>query len=384
MGDAQGNDNQWVWCRDKINLGGRSTADSLIKHAYQSYIHRWQSLATFGGPCSLQLGTESSGTTPNITFAMPMYAFNLSTLGMSKFTTVTGTTGGAGIDIATLPMYRLYSRKFVNANGTSGPQWSWFSTTGKKNSADGVTDGAVWQMEQLVNAKSVFPNVQKYLHKWSDVKLVLSGATTRPVKIHVKVVRFKDGNFAPDRTYSNFSSVLSYDGDGEVDPENARKTNLYWDQFFAKRMHPIGYVTNENETPLYTVKYHKTFDFTASNTTDIDTNADLKVVKMFMEANTLFNSDTGYSDLADPNDEKVYGSLSSFNPYGYKVTNFYTGAGNSGTRTATSPFQEASQCNWLLIYADNYTFQAQTSAPTVFPSFDIVVRNKYVLPPQAS
>lgn len=374
---------EWRWARDQYKRFNKDV-NKLNRDLYISYISRWQSLSSFfSTPCSLQLATTVNNTA-GATLGnriLPMYCYDLSSMANGSFTlpAITDNAVGTNTDLTIRPMYRLQCNK-NNVNQAS-PNYTWNVVSGKNNVPAGNADGFIPYLEDVTGVRpDVFPFVERFMHEWSDIRLVMCGAKNRPVRFHVKIIKWTQGEFAPGRAGENKAAAsvpLSLDDtlNGE---EAVREHDNYWDMFWGHRItNPIRSVRNQEAKPLYKVMYHRTFDFGTKLTTEQNTNADQQVFKLFLENNAVYHSETGVEDMAQSNIQ--FGTAGD--DFGYKAYNI-----DRATPTArfdSNPFCKGEQGLWLMIYSDNF---AQTVGAgggsfdeNTQPSFDIVVRSKHTI-----
>lgn len=365
---AAGNSGQWQWQYDRYGSKRRPTMKFLMDKALRSYVYRWQSLSNFAiTPAFLPLAQVWDNATKKT--SLPMYAFDLSTMAMGYYVDET-----APQNAKFKPMYRMISdRSTVTA---SSANYDWLTISGSKNDPTGTLTSARYSVEDCDRPGGTeYPAVTKYFHEWSDIRLVMNGAKTRPSRVHVKLVQFNDADYSPRRLYDNLTPDPATEGqydDPVTDAEVRREIDSFWDNFWCHReTNPIRALKNDNPRKLYRVLYHRTFEFAATSTVDNDTNADQKVFKLFHNAGKHFNTDTGIDEALQEN--VLWGADAS---YGYKARTSFNLSANK-----YSPFPKSDKTTWLLVYADTFVKNSGAVNQDTCPSFDIIVRQKVVVPP---
>lgn len=380
---AIGQTPEWRWAKDNFKRFLRDTS-KLNRDLYVSYISRWQSLSSFySTPCSLQLATtvNSNAGTSLGARQLPMYCYDLSSMANGSFTVPSATDGtvGTNTDLTIVPCYRLQSAKNGVNNTTNN--YLWGIINGANNDPSGTVTGDIPYLEDVTGVRpDVFPFVERFMHEWSDIRLIMCGAKNRPVRIHVKIIQWKEGCYAPPRLARNKANGtvgLAID-DGLATEEAVREHDNFWDMFWGHRVsNPIRSVRNQESKPLYKVHYHRTFEFGTKLTTEQNTNADQQVFKLWLENNAVYHTETGVEDQAQTNVQFA----TAGDDFGYKAYNI-----DRATPTArfdSNPFCKGDQGLWLMVYADNF---AQTTGAgggnfdaNIQPSFDLLVRSKHTI-----
>lgn len=375
----QGLTPEWRWCSDKFRRYALNL-NKLNVSLYTSYISRFQSLTPFNTtPCAHKLAMEinTGGGTPYVN-SLPMYAFDLSSMAKGNYSIPSANTF-VNSDYDLQPFYRLTSQKTLS---DTLADYTWAVTSGKKNNPDGATDGTVPWIEEATGVyPDVYPNVNRFIHEWSDIRVVMAGAKDRPSRVHIKLVRFVKPEFAPRR-------ILNQRGDFTNDPmeldpvmddsETVQQHDNFWDSFWGHRItNPIRSVRNTMSLPIYEVLYHKTFNFGTKLSTELNTNADQQVFKLFYENNSCYSTETG---RVDQEQTGVVGT-SNTDEFGYKAWQTDRSVGIP-PNVDTCPWVKGNQGTWLLVYADNF-YEASGSPPTPednkCPSFDLLVRGKHTM-----
>lgn len=198
-------------------------ADVAVRRS--QYISRFQGLTAnwnLGLGCyTLAVSTKTSaviGTAPNqfrsSTTFLPMYAYNLTALPSGVAATVSnGTT--AGVDEVGLAfpvrMYQLCKVKWTNQNGVQQGStfYMWNPVSGRFNSGNaGINSTDAQQYcDQPEDYDTLSDTQRRYIHHWSDIKLLAYGATAAPVDFNMSIVNFKDPNCAPSRLFVRNSQL---------------------------------------------------------------------------------------------------------------------------------------------------------------------------------
>lgn len=360
---AAGNSGQIMYYRDKITKKKRSIKD-LYKNSLSWFIFRFQSLSDFNTtPCSYPLGAVYNTT--NQKMDLPMYCFDLASFPQGNIIGLTG----AGGNRRGIPFKRMQRQ----AAAAGGHDYIWEGKEGKFNDPQGVSNSYVWNAEDFEEPDgTTYPSINRYMHDWSDIKIAFNGAKTKPCRVHVKIVKFNDDDYAPyrytvDQTGA-IGTVLPFDS-LSPDVDKAIASNSFWDAFWAKReTNPLRTVNSRGAEPVYKVLYHKSFDFAPTNSTDNDTNADQKVCKIFYRSNTTWGTTQYIQD--ELNGDRVYTDASS--EYGFKARV----AGGVNQNNACI-FPRYNRGEYLLVYADTFQKATNTADVNTIPSFDFVIRNKY-------
>jgi len=364
--DGSSNIDQWKWIHDICRVRAKRGRLSPPILNYSTW--RWQSLTNFAtSPCAHALSQTWSGA--NAHTDLPMYAFDLSTFPCGNITLPTGLQA---LQRWNVPFYRMRAKKTVA--GPDDLTYTWERTQGFKNDPTGAITRFRSNIEKISNpiAEDPWsPWVNKYEHQSSDIRIIMNGANAAPSRVHVKIVRFLDDDFAPRRFYIDKDDNLTQWDDTVADGEKCRQIGGFWDQFWAKReSNPLRTTKNEVATPLYNVVYHKTFEFPPSSTTDQDSNPDQKIFKLYFKAGNCHNTSTGIVDALQDNVVWKDGNAG----FGYKV--------DVGTAipNESNIFPKNQYCYYLLIYADTFPKFTNDTNTNLCPSFDLMVRGNYVTP----
>lgn len=191
-----GNDAQWQWQKDRMKRYELNLA-KLNRNLYVSYISRWQSLTEFTAtPCAMQLGLVVNTTTG--VRNLPLYAFDLSSMTHGTLTP----DNSAQVNIRTWPMYRMRCDK-SNISTVSENVYQWDAFIGKKNDPTGALDQYPHTVEDVTGVlPDLYPIVDKHIHEWSDIRMVINGLKQQPCRVHAKLIRWKQREFAPPRYYN--------------------------------------------------------------------------------------------------------------------------------------------------------------------------------------
>lgn len=365
-GGTSGNDGQWQWQYDKYGVKRRINYRMLSQDSYNHLTFRWQSLTNFAvPPCAHPLGQlYQSASTSN---DLPMYCFELTSPGAGRIQIPTG----AAADAITVPFYRMSANKTVA--GVDDQTYIWTPVKGVNNDPTGAIQRYQPTLEDT-NSPSVIPvpYYNRYLHEWSDIRIVMNGAKTKPSRVHIKLVKFLDEDYAPRRYYADPATpdtLVKWDDD-ITDGERQREMGGFWDTFWAHRdTNPLRTVKNDVNRKIYRVLYHRTFEFTPTSSTDNDTNPDQKIFKFFYNANKYIDTSVGIGDALQ--DQCVFGGASNF---GYKTRN------TAPQGIESNPFCKNDQATYLMIYADGFVRNVNTLNTDQCASFDLMVRSKFAVP----
>lgn len=378
VNNSAGNANQWRWHKKSITLGKKESLKRLIEDSRVEYTFRWQSLSNFDLPDLASQVLNQTRVTATAPYTLtPMYCFDLTTFGRGRVNSYD--IGIDAVDAQAVPMYRL--AKFPTAPVGQSPHYQWQPQKGFHNGSHGDADEVWGGIEHISDAGTqISPDVTRFYHHWSDVRLMLKGAQNRPCRIHVKLVNFLEFPYAPQRYYHNAGApgtITPYD-DPVVDIEMAQRIDGYWDQFWGtKDTNPLRSIRNTNGKPLYKVLHSQYYDFAPQNTTDADTIADQKICKMFFNVNQIISTDTGIDDQRQAADEVMLDTVN----YTYKNASFR----NNFARESNIFSNNKEKSLMLLIYAEQ--FSKHTSNDPNYgekefdPSFDICVRTKQSIVP---
>ena len=368
---APGMNPEWKWAKDRLKMTDLNLM-KLKKNLFVSYISRWQSLTEFSQtPCAHPLAVEVDvGTAVH---EMPLYCFDLTSMPQGVFQQL----DGSRVNACNVPCYR----QIVNKTLTSSRQYYYLPVLGKHNNPDGVTDGTISWIEDVTGARpDTFPYVERLIHEWSDIRLVMAGAKDRPSRVHVKLVRFKDQGYAPNRVFNNAAdftnNLMGLDNQPATDLLAAHDS--FWDSFWGHRItNPIRSIRNQDHKPVYEVMYHRTFDFASKLTNETNTNADQEVFKFFFENNKCYSTERGEVDRA----QSFVENADIDSDFGYKAWQLGRGAGD--VEFDTNPFVHGHQGVWLMIYGDNFYEKVSPSPLSAgsCPSFDLLVRSKHTIAP---
>lgn len=367
--DGSANIDQWKFFRDTCSVPVKRRSLIMPRISYSTW--RWQSLTNFATtPCAHTLSqVYMSGSSYT---DLPMYAFDLSSFPRGNLTLPTGATQ---LDVTHVPFYRMRVNKSVAA--VDDATYTWIPVQGIRNDPSGSMTEYPSSLEKISipNASvSYSPFINRYCHHSSDIRMIMNGSNSVPSRVHVKIVRFKDDDYAPRRYYQigGGGPLVIWD-DAITDGEKNREIGGFWDSFWAKReSNPIRSTKNEVKTPLYDVIYHRSFEFPPSSSTDQDTNPDQKVFRLFFKDGHVHDTGSGIIDALQDNVVWKDGAAG----FGYKVDIPAT----AGVANETSIYPKSRYLYYLLIYADcfaKFTNEPQTANS---PSFDLMVRGNFSNP----
>lgn len=367
---SSGNAGQWEWDQRVVKLGRPSSLKSMLNKSLVTYIERWQSISNFDatGKAAHYLNQLYNNVASVNVFNCPMFAYDLSSMLFGSLSSDDASV--ANEQVQTIPFFRLTRDGNANYNWQ---QWIGYNA----GPGGGSATSYFGDIEKCDTAgANKFPNAQKFYHDWSDIRLVLRGAIQRPCRIHVKIVKFKEFDYAPVRQYANSSGGGITYHDGAVDPLLTTRINNFWDAYFGtKESNPIRSIYNDSNESLYDVVHHQFYDFAPQNTTDADAIADQKVCKIFFDVKKKFQTIRGLDDARQSNVVNTNSNVG----LSYKAEVFRT-----GVREASPFIEKKEQGYWLIVSADMFTKATATvdgteGDPNFSPSFDICVRSKKVL-----
>lgn len=228
------------------------------------------------------------------------------------------------------PFYRLVGK--TSAIGTP-LAFSWSQRTGQ-NSNGGATPNLLTIDAPGTSVTTTQPGAKSFLD-WVRIRANLYGATSRPSRIRVAIVRFNDDDMLPER---NVQSVQA-----------SNKHSLYWSGL-TKRLisNPIATGNNPAQGAMRTV-WSTVVDIDPTSTTESDPDPHMRTVDIFRRigATMSYRGDTGAAatlgQLLDPAQGVQHSNSDSFGNYPSKARdNLYlliTGvnfAPQSGTFTDAS------------------------------------------------
>lgn len=354
--------------RYKRKTWGRKKKKTLAKawkvldQSIVRFTMRWQSLS--GTSFTSGLGTmklSQASYNAGGALAMPMYAFNLSWLG--KLYTQDNLENL--VDYYACPMYRLQKSPIDNVNNSQS--WKWYPYDGINNDADGVAATTVkrtgWQMEEN-NGTAGF--IEKYIHNWSDIKLLLYGAKSRQMTIHTDIVQFEMDGLGPVRCVHDGGTIYPQDSDPALAVEYSA-IDQFWESWWADKVgNPIRTskkMVDQRDTIKW-VKRQRTL-INATETTDSNANPLQVVIKNFLR------EDKQYSLQANQAVEKYTADVVTVAPNAlFNDANPVISAGLITPRE---------QDKWLLIWAPVYDQITSVTDNVLSPSFDINIRSKWTV-----
>jgi len=323
---------------------------------------RWQSIGDNNFAAGLGSQILEHRSTAIDSIQLPMFAFNLTTIGSGYMNQPTGTP--TQILMKTYPMYRLNK---TGVPGVTGQQYKWSPVIGTNNNANGTTEAKPWQVED----RNSVPGFTKLVtHAWTDVKAVIYGAKQRQHTVHMDVVQFLEDDMGPARMYENDAPTeLTFDAStvSPVDPVHG-DIDAYWDSFWCNKIgNPIR--TNKSAPIQPMIKWLKkdACKIVADNSTDQDSSPDKVIKEFFMR------------------EDKTYQVKDVLNPE-YRRTEVIVGGDqvpsydDSTIVEETGIFPARQMDKWLLIWCgDCFDYIPLGTAVNNFynPSFDVNIRGKW-------
>lgn len=300
--------------------------------------------------------------------ALPMFAFNLSALPSGYVKNPTQNAGApwfpsTGIDHAACPFVWYQQMRYTvtvqnqNAsNQTTFEYYAWAPVSGNQNRSDGSTVSPQPFVSQIEEARFKATNpAPVYNHDWSDIRLCLYGARTRPTSVKIHIVNFVDESATPPRLWvpataptdndpifnyqpkysttgstNGFSNYLfkdledcamklpngtsagflssNYTGGAVAncgalttrsnvyvhdEDQSLVKTTEIWDSHWANRLgHPLAFSKSYTEKkPLWRTKYSRTINLPHQTTVDADPQPYQHIHKIFKKFNKYHDTD---------------------------------------------------------------------------------------------
>lgn len=206
----------------------------------------------------------------------------------------------------------------------------------------------------------------KSMLSWASIQMNLWGCTTKAVKFAVQLVRISDRDlipYHPDGFYVNapqtFAQELVASGASADDKKREKRNDFYQNLTKTWVYNPIS-TTGGIQHKSYKVLKTQEFTIEPNLTIDGDSNANVKVFKMFATLNKMCN----YEDFSE-----------SLNSDAQLVTN-PTYVQNTGSQLSTQV--KPTSRVYLVIRATNYGNDAGDT-PAETPSFDLSVRVKHTI-----
>lgn len=350
----------------------------MERMAYGYQICRWQSVNDFlktsiGGT----LGLSNSGVAgPPAYQWMPAYMFNLSTLGQGRVKV----NGNATVDSAAQVGYR---QKCTFTSAPSGTNWTWEPISGNRSNPEGNSNTAQYSIEKtggaLRRGANNDPKViayERYIHEWSDIKLMFYGAQQVQTKLHYMLVKFKERCSGPLRIYNS----TQYDPSPDAVQQNYM--DIFWTDFWArKNRNPLISSGLPGIKDLYTVIAHESIVLDPKTTIDKDVFPNMSMVEHYFHPNTEHT--TFEPGAIDQQSGNITGLSFVTNParFGY-----FTDASVAAGVYDTTIFPDYRANVFLFVFAEQ-NLQNVTANSSVNlidtnydASFDVVIRNKFALP----
>lgn len=258
-------------------------------------IYRWQRIYNYGQntiayPNDItQLSNRESGgrlqlshftvnSAPNMINIMPVYLWDLTSW---RTENIDGT-------VPTEP------RACCRLSFTSGNNPAWLPVY-TQYQTHAVETNSCWQLERSnVEGDTGFPQrkERKALLKWSDMRFCFYGARQHPTRIVMELIQFKDEKYSMD---------FHNDGDavGDMDPEDQKDVRGFWLEEVKKLVyHPLD-VQNFARGKAITSLYRESFQIAPDDTTNADVCPPNVVKRIFKRFNRLVNWDWETPDITD-------------------------------------------------------------------------------------
>lgn len=362
---------------------------------------RWQSLSAqpeIAGSLGLYALGDKSGvdsTTNAFTIEnMPVFAFNMTCLPNGQALNQAGTASSSGV--YQCPAYQLQKKSWSTSPATVNYAWKVAGGSHNLPGTDTLTPAAYVAPYQLMKKSELSQAVnsapESYRHCYTKAKIMMYGATTRPVKVEVTLVKFKKG-FAPDRYIATLNTTAAnaaagtldnYDTDA-LDGRDLSRHDAYWDYYLSKRIRDVMHVTHppSNMGRNFTVLSKRVYTICQPNTTDVNSTVCRCLADVMLKSGQYYNlmEDTKWAELQG----QYYVPSDPFNPapndgnrFGYK----YEGYG--GSIQWTNMLQNHTEDVWMLVTgvgeSITFPFGAPSTTYTTAPSFDIILETKVETP----
>lgn len=358
------------------NGKGKMTMTDKLKlmqdMCFGSMITRMQYVSDFtktaiGG----SLGLSYSGTSGPPSYQwMPSYMFNLSTLG-SGYQGVAGTLVDSSVQCG-------YRQKCTITTGPpAGTSWTWESISGANSTPSGTGNASQYQIEKYnppaARGDGTKLSVDRYVHDWSDIKLMIFGAQQVQTRVHYALVKFREASTGPLRIYN----TTTYDG--TLDAITQNDVDTFWVDFWARKSrNPLITSGMPTRKEIYTVLHHESITVDPKTTIDKDIYPNMCMVEHYFHPHTKFHTgDSATVDLQSGNITGL-GYLTAGARKGY-----WSDTSSSSATYNYGLFPDYRANVFLFVWADNplqnTTSQANANVidTNYDPSFDLVIRNKY-------
>lgn len=258
-------------------------------------IYRWQRIYNYGqnttaypsditqlsnreGGGRLQLSHFTTGTAPNQVNVLPVYLWDLTSW----------RTENLDGSIPTTP--RACCRLAFNSGNNPGwlPVYTQYQT-------HAVESNSAWQLERSnVEGSTGFPQRQerKALLKWSDMRFCFYGARQHPTRIVMELIQFKDEKYSMD-FHDDGDAVV------DMDAEDQKDVRGFWLEEVKKLVyHPLD-VQNFVRGKAITSLYRESFQIAPDDTTNADVCPPNVVKRIFKRFNRLVNWDWETPDIEE-------------------------------------------------------------------------------------
>lgn len=362
-------------------------------------VYRWQSLGQFDEGCGVhQLSvSQRPGTAASVTPAAGPWAgkvFNVTMLPMYAFNLTARPFGGMALNrtsssvFGTLPMYQQ-ARVRCTSVGYEYTQYLWLPLPGQSNAPTGASNGDYnfnYSVEDS-NDDSQLSDSVYYRHHWSQVDLMLYGASQRPNKVKVQTVQFYDGDLAPPRlcyettitaglpsnltktgvwtTTKNGSSVYNFDGGMEklplgdtyfggtsvlpYDDEKTQNHTASFDAFWSRKTgHPLR--SSKSVVPVdlgYRVLSRDTIILPAHGKDDNDPAPKQHRHLLFLNGGGLINTENAVHVV----DDRAAVTVADWQSRGYN---------SILSANSTTLFGKPEQDKYLLVYSTDHDTNGNT------------------------
>lgn len=268
----------------------------LVSALTQPIITRWQNVAkgttgmdaTSGAfPLNYQSAAASPGTN-----VYPYYLFDLT--GMPNATVAPSSTATAYLypNVG----YRL-NRTRTDAGATELNNQFKYAVTGCVMGKEDGTLGSYFSWLYERKPRQIWPMGSAMLD-WVDVRLQVYGATNKPTRVNVKLVRFTDEDVVPQAytmTDAFGTGIASSDDDPSVSA-SVNDTLKKWNEWHMGQVDtliscPIQKRDHLNLGRKMQILYTESIDINPTSNTESDTRGHIKAIKLFKRLNRVTRFD---------------------------------------------------------------------------------------------
>lgn len=355
----------------------RKHLDKCLEAQLLTKIDRFQFLSGVGDANGkYDLSYYISGVSPNRTYRMPLYAFDLSSLRDNW------NLGSPNQYFVGVPFLRLVKVE----TGTAG-EYNYnfeFAYGSKPDGSTGLTpDFRCWQSERspygdyattgIVPTSAQAP-YEKAMLNWADIRIGMWGATNNPSRVDVMICRIPDEDMQPPVCYQD--SVLSTaTGTTLFGTPTDVKTKAEWNVFWSSLMdnctgNPLNIRQQVSKKNNIDVLFSRTYQYNPTMSSETDAAGHQTLCKILYDIDSIFDYRQDYM-------QGIAGgagvdSITDGNPNVWKV--------DAGARENNVYPRNRKARIFLIIKG----FTNQRQSDTVYsaaesPSFDLLVRRKMTI-----